>query len=39
MNNAETAALFPTPLLKLDIPPKLSTACNAFEKTEMWNDK
>ena len=39
MVNAETAALFPTPLLKIDIPPKLSTACNVFEKAEMWLDK
>ena len=39
MDNRETAALFPTPLLRVDIPPKLSTACNAFEKAEMWEDK
>tara|TARA_E500000331_G_scaffold321736_1_gene336175 strand:+ start:345 stop:1013 length:669 start_codon:yes stop_codon:yes gene_type:complete len=41
MNNSEynIASLFPTPLLKIDIPPELSTACNAFEKTEMWLDK
>ena len=39
MDKPETAALFPTPLLRVDIPPKLSTACNAFEKAEMWHDK
>ena len=39
MDKPETAALFPTPLLRVDIPPKLSTACNAFEKAEMWLDK
>ena len=33
------ASLFPTPLLRIDIPPELSTACNAFEKAEMWKDK
>ena len=35
----EIAPLFATPLLKIDIPPQLSTACNAFEKAEMWHDK
>tara|TARA_A100000164_G_scaffold288708_1_gene261833 strand:- start:383 stop:1051 length:669 start_codon:yes stop_codon:yes gene_type:complete len=41
MNNSkfQIASLFPTPLLKIDIPPELSTACNAFENTEMWLDK
>ena len=39
MANLEIAALFPTPLLKIEIPPKLSTACNLFDKTEMWTDK
>ena len=35
----EIASLFPTPLLRIYIPPELSTACNAFEKAEMWLDK
>ena len=35
----EIAPLFSTPLLKIEIPPELSTACNAFEKAEMWHDK
>ena len=35
----DIAALFATPLLKIDIPPKLSTACNVFDNTEMWTDK
>ena len=35
----EIASLFPTPLLRIDIPPELSTACNAFERAEMWKDK
>ncbi len=35
----EVAALFATPLLKLKIPPELSTACNVFESTEMGVDK
>ena len=35
----EIASLFPTPLLRIDIPPELSTACNVFENTEMWLDK
>ena len=35
----EIAPLFPTPLLRIDIPPELSTACNVFDKTEMWLDK
>ena len=33
--NLEIASLFATPLLKVDIPPELSTACNVFETTEM----
>ncbi len=36
---SEIASLFPTPLLRIDIPPELSTACNVFENTEMWLDK
>ena len=35
----EIASLFPTPLLKIDIPPELSTACNVFDNTELWHDK
>ena len=35
----EVAALFATPLLRIEIPPELSTACNLFDKTEMWTDK
>ena len=35
----DIAALFPTPLLWIEIPPELSTACNVFENTEMWKDK
>ena len=35
----EVASLFPTPLLRIDIPPELSTACNLFDSTEMWLDK
>ena len=35
----EVASLFPTPLLKIEIPPELSTACNLFDSTEMWTDK
>ena len=35
----EIAALFATPLLRIEIPPELSTACNLFDKTEMWTDK
>ena len=35
----EIAPLFPTPLLRIDIPPQLSTACNIFDSTEMWTDK
>ena len=35
----EVAALFATPLLRIDIPPELSTACNLFDSTEMWTDK
>ena len=30
----EVASLFPTPLLKIEIPPELSTACNLFDSTE-----
>ena len=39
MTDENIAALFPTPLLKVDIPPELSTACNVFDSTEMWMDK
>ena len=39
MDNFQVASLFPTPLLRIDIPPKLSIACNAFEKAEMWLEK
>ena len=39
ISKAETVGLFPTPLLRIDIPPKLSTACNVFDNTEMWLDK
>ena len=35
----EIAPLFPTPLLRIDIPPELSTACNLFENTEMLHEK
>jgi len=35
----EIASLFPTPLLRIDIPPELSTACNVFDNTELWLDK
>ena len=35
----EVAALFATPLLRIEIPPELSTACNVFDNTEMWLDK
>ena len=35
----DIAALFATPLLRIDIPPELSTACNVFDNTEMWTDK
>ena len=35
----EVASLFPTPLLRIDIPPELSTACNVFENTEMLHEK
>ena len=35
----EIAGLFPTPLLRIDIPPELSTACNAFDNTDMLHDK
>ena len=39
MANLEIASLFPTPLLRVDIPPELSTACNVFENTEMLHEK
>ena len=39
MNDENIASLFPTPLLRVDIPPELSTACNVFDNTEMWVDK
>tara|TARA_Y100000591_G_scaffold62755_2_gene51360 strand:- start:715 stop:1371 length:657 start_codon:yes stop_codon:yes gene_type:complete len=35
----DIAPLFPTPLLRIDIPPELSTACNLFENTEMLLEK
>ena len=35
----DIASLFATPLLRIDIPPELSTACNVFDNTEMWKDK
>ena len=35
----EIAALFPTPLLRIDIPPELSTACNLFDNTELLLEK
>ena len=35
----ELAALFATPLLKINIPPELSTACNLFDNTEMLHEK
>ena len=35
----EIAALFPTPLLRIQIPPELSTACNVFDNTEMLHSK
>ena len=35
----EIASLFPTPLLKIDIPPELSTACNVFDNTPMLHEK
>ena len=35
----EIASLFPTPLLRADIPTELSTACNVFDNTELWHDK
>ncbi len=38
-NGLEIAPLFPTPLLRVDIPPELSTACNVFDNTEMYRDK
>ena len=39
MTDENIASLFPTPLLRVDIPPELSTACNVFDNTEMWVDK
>ena len=39
MIDENIAALFPTPLLKVDIPTELSTACNVFDNAEMWTDK
>ena len=39
MTDENIAALFPTPLLKVDIPPELSTACNLFDNTEMLHKK
>ena len=39
MIDENIAALFPTPLLRVDIPPELSTACNVFDNAEMWTDK
>ena len=35
----EIAALFPTPLLRIQIPTELSTACNVFDNTEMLHSK
>ena len=35
----EIAPLFPTPLLRVDIPPELSTACNVFDNTQMLHEK
>ena len=35
----DIAALFATPLLRIEIPPELSTACNVFDNTELWTDK
>ena len=35
----DIASLFPTPLLRIDIPPELSTACNTFDNTDMLYDK
>ena len=36
----DIASLFATPLLRIEIPPELSTAnCNVFDNTEMWKDK
>ena len=35
----EIATLFPTPLLRVDIPPELSTACNVFDNTQMLHEK
>ena len=35
----EIAPLFSTPLLRIEIPPQLSTACNLFDKTEMLLEK
>ena len=35
----EIASLFPTPLLRIDIPPELSTACDVFDNTPMLHEK
>jgi|TARA_B100000073_G_scaffold162755_1_gene134650 uncharacterized protein (TIGR02466 family) len=35
----EIASLFPTPLLRVEIPPELSTACNVFDNTKMLHEK
>ena len=35
----DIAALFPTPLLRIEIPPELSIACNVFDNAELWLDK
>jgi len=35
----EIASLFPTPLLRVEIPPELSTACNVFDNTNMLHEK
>ena len=39
MDKFDIASLFPTPLLKVEIPPELSTACNLFDNTEMLHKK
>ena len=35
----DIASLFATPLLRVEIPPELSTACNLFDNTELYLDK
>ena len=35
----DIASLFPTPLLRVNIPPELSTACNVFDNTHMLHEK